>query len=558
MRNKIPDTDCFIPFQHNVDAIELPQKFTFPFYYEPHSLAKIAVNELQDYLRHQSEWKHNFGLDASQEGLIIGKMFGVLVVKNEKNKLGYLAAFSGKLANSNHWSKFVPPVFDLLEDTGFFKKEEEVLNTINAKIESLQSSSQLQLLKDKLNQIQSEASKSIKDLEFFQKQAKSVRDLKRQTLTENDKYELEQLRKESVAASFYLKNYKKEWKEKVTLAEEELQHFQQQILQLQEERKTKSNALQNRIFEQYTFLNPQKELKSLFSIFNETIGGLPPAGAGECAAPKLLHYCFQKNLQPICMAEFWWGASPASEVRKHQQFYPACKGKCEPILKHMLSGIPLDDNPMIQALDIPKIPVLFEDDYLIVINKPSEFLSVPGKTPLPSVYSYFKENNPTWEGPIIVHRLDQSTSGIMVLSKDLRTYHHLQNQFIKRRVKKRYTAVLSTEIELNHGEINLPLRVDLEDRPRQMVCYKHGKQALTHYEVIKRENNKTWVYFYPHTGRTHQLRVHAAHILGLNAPIIGDDLYGTKDQRLLLHASHLEFMHPHTKEVITILCEATF
>ncbi|HRO76866.1 MAG TPA: RluA family pseudouridine synthase, partial [Crocinitomicaceae bacterium] len=366
------------------------------------------------------------------------------------------------------------------------------------------------------------------------------------------------LRKESVGASYFMKDKTRFWKQKISEKQQQLTDFEQKIYALQEERKLKSNLLQKKIFEQYTFLNQFKQTKSLYAIFQEHGNILPPAGAGECAAPKLLQYCFSHDLKPICMAEFWWGASPVSEIRKHEQFYPACKGKCEPILKHVLEAIEMDENPMLQALEIREIPILYEDEYLLVINKPSELLSVPGKSNLPSVYSYFKARNPEWEEPIIVHRLDQSTSGIMVLAKDFKTYQHLQRQFIKRNVSKRYVAVLSKEIESLSGEINLPLRVDLDDRPRQMVCYDYGKPALTRYEVIQKANGLTCIYFYPHTGRTHQLRVHAAHVLGLNAPIVGDDLYGQKNERLLLHANQLVFRHPVTKEEITIECEAEF
>jgi tRNA pseudouridine32 synthase/23S rRNA pseudouridine746 synthase len=259
------------------------------------------------------------------------------------------------------------------------------------------------------------------------------------------------------------------------------------------------------------------------------------------------------------MAEFWWGASPVSEVRKHKQFYPACKGKCEPILNHMLIGLNVDDNPMlINPAENKDLPIVYEDDSIIIVNKPAEFLSVPGKNISDSVYTRIKAKYPEATGPLIVHRLDMSTSGILILAKTLEAYHHLQKQFLKRQVKKRYVALLNGVIEEKNGTIELPLRVDLDDRPRQIVCFEHGKHAKTEFEVIEINENQTKVYFYPITGRTHQLRVHASHKNGLNTPIKGDDLYGTKDTRLHLHAESITFRHPKSKEIITFQVKEEF
>ena len=278
----------------------------------------------------------------------------------------------------------------------------------------------------------------------------------------------------------------------------------------------------------------------------------PPAGSGECSAPKLLQYAFANDLKPITMAEFWWGKSPNSEIRKHKNFYPACQSRCKPILTHMLKGVDLEENKMLEGLSEEKeLEIIFEDDVLIVINKPAEFLSVPGKEISDSVYTRMKKKFPDATGPLIVHRLDMSTSGILVLTKTKEANKILQSQFIKRTIKKRYVALLDGNLQENEGIIKLPLRVDLDDRPRQLVCFKHGKPAETRWKVIQRENNKTRVHFYPITGRTHQLRVHASYFNGLNAPIIGDDLYGKKANRLHLHAEFIEFFHPKTKEKIS-------
>lgn len=259
------------------------------------------------------------------------------------------------------------------------------------------------------------------------------------------------------------------------------------------------------------------------------------------------------------MAEFWWGASPKSEVRKHGHYYPACRGKCEPILSHMLQGLDVEDNPMdaFESAD-KEIEIIFEDDYLLVINKPHDFLSVPGKTLKDSVYERIKKRYPKATGPLIVHRLDMATSGIMLIAKDKETHRGLQAQFIKRTVKKRYEALLNGTLTNKKGKIELPLRVDIEDRPRQLVCREHGKHALTVWELKEIQDGKTRVYFYPITGRTHQLRVHAAHVEGLNMAILGDDLYGTKADRLHLHAGFIQFEHPSNGRTLKFNVPAAF
>jgi tRNA pseudouridine32 synthase/23S rRNA pseudouridine746 synthase len=286
---------------------------------------------------------------------------------------------------------------------------------------------------------------------------------------------------------------------------------------------------------------------------------MPPAASGECAAPKLFQYAYECGLKPIAMAEFWWGASPKSEVRKHKQFYPSCRSKCEPILGHMMKGLDVENNPILEVKSHNQpLEIVYEDDYLLLVNKPHDFLSVPGKTTLDSVYTKMKQYLPNAKGPLLVHRLDMSTSGLLLVAKNERTYKKLQKQFIERSVKKRYVAVLDGEISKKEGIIDLPLRVDLDNRPQQLVCYEHGKPAKTKYEEVDVVAGKTRIHFYPISGRTHQLRVHAAHVDGLNTPIIGDDLYGVKGERLYLHAAQLTFIHPVTLKVLDVICEAPF
>ena len=550
----------FQPFKTNISGIALPEKFTFPFYYEPHELSIIAANELQSYLETQTDFEHNFGLKENQEGLVIGKMFGVLVCQNQDGELGYLWAFSGKLAGVNHLPYFVPTIFDMLHEDGFFRKEEEVLNAINRQIEILENSDELLNAKRKLENTKKEAVTDIQNQKDKIKRLKVERDEKRISFTNLSSAEIEQLElelsEESKKESILLKKMTKYWNFQIENAQKEVNLLLDEINQLKEGRRVKSGALQQKLFAEYSFLNQFGERKSIGEIFDNN----PPAGAGECAAPKLLHYAFEQHLQPIAMAEFWWGQSPKSEIRKHKQFYPACKSKCEPILlSHMLTGLDMESNPFQEnPAEGKNIEIVYEDDVLAVINKPAEFLSVPGKIISDSVYQRVKEMYPNATGPLIVHRLDMSTSGLMLIAKDEETYVKLQNQFIKRTIKKRYVALLDGILQENDGFIDLPLRVDLDDRPRQLVCFEHGKKAQTKWEKIEIRDNKTLVYFYPITGRTHQLRVHASHELGLKTPIIGDDLYGKKANRLHLHAESLTFEHPITKEQITITKAAEF
>jgi len=539
----------FHPFQQDISGITVPEKFTFPFYYEPHELSIIAAEALQQYLETQTDFEHNFGLDASQEGLVIGKMFGVLVVQNLQGELGYLWAFSGKLAESNQHPLFVPTVFDMLTADSFFKKEEAMLNQFNHDIEVLENHPDYHKAQKLLEETKQQAEAEIQSQKQAIKDGKKLRAEKRKTLNPEA---IEQLNQESQAEGILLKKMTQYWNYKITEATEAVTVFTTPINQLKEERRQKSAAVQQQLFEAYAFLNQYQELKSLGEIFN----GNPPAGAGECAAPKLLHYAFQHQLKPIAMAEFWWGQSPKGEMRKHQHYYPACIGKCEPILKHMLKDIPMEDNPFLQnPAEGKAFEIVFEDDYILAVNKPAEFLSVPGKQITDSVQTRIKALYPN---AMIVHRLDMSTSGILLFGKTPESYKKLQAQFINRKVKKRYVALLDGIITTDAGIIDLPLRGDVYNRPNQIVCFEHGKPAQTQYEVIERKDNKTLVHFYPITGRTHQLRVHAAHHLGLNTPIVGDDLYGNKADRLYLHAESITFQHPVTRETQTISIKIDF
>ena len=553
----------FQHFKTTTSGIALPEKFTFPFYYEPHLLAKIATLEVQEYLEHQTDFEHNFGLKNSSNALAVGKMFGVLVVKNEHNKIGYLTAFSGKLADKSLPKIFVPPVFNMRTAGSFYIKGELEIDGINAQLGILKKDKKYLSLKKLVKKI----SKEIEDdLAFQRKRMKLSRTdrkaQKKKAIAILSAVEFQQFTKkltqESYNNQFFLKELQAYYQAKFELISTDFLSFEAKITALKQARKEKSNYLQQTLFSKYAFLNQQKELKNLLAIFdNPAIK--PPAGSGECAAPKLLQYAFANNLTPIAMAEFWWGISPNSAVRKHKNYYPACQGRCKPILSHMLKGVEMDPNVLLDTLsEKQELKIIYEDAVLIVVDKPAEFLSVPGKEIKDAVYTRIKEKYPTATGPLIVHRLDMSTSGILVLTKTKEANKILQSQFINRTIKKRYVALLDGILPEDSGKIQLPLRVDLDDRPKQLVDFTHGKAAETRWEVLRRENGKTRVHFYPISGRTHQLRVHAAHKNGLNTPIVGDDLYGKKENRLHLHAEFIEFLHPTTNKKISFTIPPEF
>lgn len=554
--------NLFTRFTSDIDHYSLPEKFTFPFYYQPHPLCVLAAKQLQQHLTTQQEWQHDFGVDGNEAGT--GKMFGVLLVKSPQGEIGFLSAFSGKIADKNLLPGFVPPVFDMLAEESFFRSDLACITEINSAVKEQQSNPRLAQLKQTLNQLEQD----YQDEEHAQRQAiiagraarKAQREHGEQTL---DKTALDalltDLSKQSVAEKNVLKYLKLEWEERIAAVKAELDVLLSSLNQLKQQRKQLSNALQNKLFAQYRFLNGRGEEQSLAAIFAPTTSPTPPAGAGECAAPKLLHYAFKHGFEPLALAEFWWGVSPKSEIRQHQQFYPSCNSKCQPILGHMLQGLKVDDNPLEENwAEDKELEILFEDDALVVVNKPSGLLSVPGKTITDSAYTRLQQRYPDVEGPFVIHRLDMATSGLLVFALTKRANKSLQKQFISRSVEKRYVALLEGEVEQQNGQIKLPMRGDPVDRPRQLVCFEHGKPAETYWEKISTINGRSKLYLYPKTGRTHQLRVHCAHHLGLNLPMVGDGLYGEKADRLHLHAERLEFEHPYSKERLTFSAEAEF
>ncbi|KJY69532.1 pseudouridine synthase [Vibrio coralliilyticus] len=554
--------NLFTPFNTPIDGYSLPDKFTFPFFYKPHPLCELAAQELQQHLVEQTDWQHNFGIDGNQSGT--GKMFGVLLVESPQGEVGYLSAFSGKIADQNLLPGFVPPVFDMLAEESFFRAETAEIMAANQKFNQLKNNPRIAELTDKISLLNSEYQQQ----EQLQRETmiagraerKAQRKLAESSLAgEALKSRLDELAKQSVAEKNVLKYLKLEWDEKIAVLQRELDELNTNLNALKEQRKTLSNTLQNKLFDNYRFLNMRGEEKSLNAIFKPTSAPVPPAGAGECAAPKLLHFAFKHGFKPLALAEFWWGVSPKSEVRQHGKFYPSCHSKCFPILGHMLEGMTVDDNPLEENwAEDKELEVLFEDEAMVVVNKPSGLLSVPGKTIKDSAYTRLQQRYPDVEGPFVIHRLDMATSGLLVFALTKRANKSLQKQFISRSVQKRYVALLEGEVNQTSGQIELPMRGDPDDRPRQLVCFEHGKPAETYWELIESRDGRSKLYLYPKTGRTHQLRVHCAHHLGLNLPMVGDGLYGQRADRLHLHAQRLEIEHPYSKQPMTFEAECEF
>ena len=560
------------PFHISSTGTDFPEKMNNPFDYEPHPLCIQICKELQTYLENKKEWR---------EEIDRGKMFGILIVEG-----GYLAAYSGQIGGRSDWDDFVPAVFDYLQPDGYFKTHEAEITRINESILRLEKDERMQKARTLIADLFAQRQQAIAGFQEKMKEKKAQRDLRRKQ--GNLSAEEEQaMTKESQFMKAELRRLKKSLAEKTTL-ETEYEDYQNNISRLKQLRKQLSDALQQWLFAQFRMLNAQGEEKDLLEIFRDTaledqpnlsllskraaLKMVPPAGSGECCEPKLLQYAFRHHLKPLQMAMFWWGESPKEEIRHHLQFYPACNGKCKPILRWMLPEV----NTMLNHTSQPlTLETLYEDRELAVICKPAGMLSVPGKeSGVTSVYSIMRRKYPEATGPLIVHRLDMATSGLMVIAKTEFAYHRLQEQFASHQIQKKYVAIVCAKegsIQLE-GLLSLPLMPDYLDRPRQIVNHEQGKEAITEYKVLgNAENNALGnkesegnyqhlrLALYPLTGRTHQLRVHCAHREGLNAPILGDPLYGCeKAPRLYLHAESIRFTHPLSGKEIFIERKADF
>ena len=577
---------------HISTGIDIPERMNNPLDYEPHPLSIAACKELQAYLAERKDWR---------EEIDKGKMFGVLIVEKNDKEIGYLAAYSGQIGGRSDWKGFVPAVFDYLQPDGYFKTHEAKITELNQRIAHLINNPEIKETERILNKLHKVQEHKLNLHKMQITEAKAKRDARRQEAslhpdTKGLTPEEEQaMIKESQFLKAELRRFKKLISQKTPL-EEMYDNYQKGLQEIKQLRKSDSDELQKWLFSQFKMLNDKGESKDLLEIFKEFNQMVPPAGSGECCEPKLLQYAFKHGLKPLQMAMFWWGESPKEEIRHHLHFYPACNGKCKPILHWML---PADvfEQASADAYIYNKVEILYEDQELAVIHKPEGMLSVPGKdAQQPSIYSWARKQFPEATGPLIVHRLDMATSGLMVIAKTEFAYHRLQEQFTSHQVQKRYVAIvcckdkdMAQRIKDATKMISLPLMPDYLDRPRQIVNHEQGKEAITEYEVLGSEERRVKseefnsaanhevqssnlkvqssnlkvqcirLALYPKTGRTHQLRVHCAHREGLDAPILGDPLYGNvKADRLYLHAEAITFKHPLTGKEIHIERKADF
>lgn len=544
--------ECFNRFKSDISGIELPLRFNNPFYYSPHPLCLLAADEARAVLDADEALSKEAGK---------GKMFGVLVVRDASGVVGYLKAFSGLLFGRNVYEGFVPPVFDMQEPQGYFKREEASISAINKAITDIEHSDAFLLAVEAVEAEKRDAEKRISEKSALFQANRQERRRKRNlgSLTHEEE---NSLIKESQFEKAELKRLRRSCEMKIAEKEKVVTSFKERVFELKTERRNRSVALQQWLFEQFVMLDANGVGKNLIDIFAERLSAMPPAGAGECAAPKLLQYAYMNSLEPLALAEFWVGISPAGEVRRDGCFYGACKSKCEPILGHMLQGLDVEESALEKGGDIDAMDIVYEDEYLVVVNKPPGVLSVPGIIGGMSVQQWLRDVYLHSNELFVAHRLDMATSGLLVAAKSIEVYKALQRQFAEQQVKKRYLALVDGVPKMNKGVISLPLSSDYLNRPRQKVDYINGKEAVTNYEVIgaRMYNGKkcSLVCFAPVTGRTHQLRVHAASREGLDSPIVGDALYGAMNKRLMLHAASLCFYHPVNGSAVELDCECDF
>ena len=532
---------------------EGPQEFTDPFRYMPHPLVKVAAEKTIKKID-----EDHMLADAFAEG----KMLGVLVCKvsdrskraehlpssllcellrSETAGIVYIAGFSGNVGGRSIIEGFVPPIYDLTDPNGYFKKEEARISGINRKIDEINCSEGFTHLKTQLAEY--EAARDKETAEWAEKMQQSKQERAERRAASNDATELAAITKESQFEKAEFRRMKIGWAEKIALIQNQLDETRKEITELKRIRAEMSDRLQDWIFRQYIVHNAAGEEISIADLFASQ-GLVPPGGTGECAAPKLLEYAYGHGLKPLAMGEFWYGKSPDTAVRTHGHFYPSCTSKCGPLLGFMTKGLNIQKEVQSAVLS-PAI--IHEDEHLIVVEKPSSMPSVPGLDGRLSLQEWLSSRY----GEIhAVHRLDMDTSGVMIFAKTQNAAVDLRHQFEEHTVRKTYLARLSAcQNPLSEGDkgiIELPLSADYDERPRQKVDSKQGKPATTEYEITSvNEDGTTDIIFHPITGRTHQLRVHSAHALGLGCPIVGDMLYGgDTGKRLHLHAYEIKFRHP--------------
>jgi tRNA pseudouridine32 synthase / 23S rRNA pseudouridine746 synthase len=516
----------------------------------PHPLALRAADEL---------WAALAAAPPREAG---GKMFGVLVVADAAGRLGYTRGYSGMLDGRWQQPGFVPPVFDAATRDAFWPAGEAELDALTAALEAARGDREAQALRLALAELRAQHEAELAALRDAHRHRRAERAAARAALAgraEGDRSAAHALDQASRGDAAERRRLEAAHEVARAALVARMAERDAPVAALEQRRADRSRELQQQIHDSYVFCNVRGEGRRLTELFAPAV---PPSGAGDCAAPKLLAHAFAGGLRPVALAERWWGPPPLSGGRIAGNFYPPCRGKCGPILAHVLDGLARERSPRFgDAFVAPEEPRhVFEDRWLVVVDKPCELLSVPGRSAelADSVLTRLRARYPQATGPLLVHRLDLHASGLLLAAKDSTTHARLQQLFARRLIDKQYAAWLDGEPPGDGGVVELALRVDLDDRPRQIVDPVHGKPARTEWRVVERRAGRARVMLVPRTGRTHQLRVHAAHPAGLGVPIVGDVLYGRPDRRLLLHAEELRFIHPHTGSPVVVRSPAPF
>lgn len=562
-------SDMLCKFPISTATATLPERLNNPFDYTPHPLCEEAYRLLMARLENwrcaaDDNDKHRFCEELSQ-----GKMLGVMAVQSKDGGIGWLAAFSGQVCGSFRHEGFVDPVFDYLDENGVFKTKERQISNLNEEISRIE--------RDDFAPVRSEYQKKRIECENrLSKLKDAYRDAKaRRNVVRNSghctKQELASLVRESQFQKAEMHRFKLAAKAQLQTYENRLKECEEILTRIKRKRAEMSESLQRWLFDSFLMLNGNGERRTLTDIFADTPFGVPPSGAGECCAPKLLQYAYLHKLKPLAIAEYWHGKSPQGEIRNHGAYYPACRGKCLPVLTWMLqgSGAAFEHDDVCLhtcTLNGGEVDIEFENEWFCVVHKPPGLLSVPGKGRDISLVDLLKRRYGDRVDVRLAHRLDQQTSGLVIAAFGETVFKVLQKMFAKRMISKTYVAVLdgelAPEVRRPRGRIDLPLSADILDRPRQRVDFENGKEAVTEYEVVDASEGCTRILLRPLTGRTHQLRVHAASPSGLAIPIVGDNLYrkadATPSSRMLLHAESLTFTFPLDNKLYTFRHPAEF
>jgi len=541
-------------FDPQPSADALPSVFPSPFATPPHPLALQAASLLQARLRAVPPQ------DFERDGVTPrGRMYGVMVVQDAQNRVGFLSGFSGLIQDGWSLPGFVGATCDAPLRDRLWEAHRVAIASLTADIDGRERGVEAEV-REALQAVKERHARDIDAMRVVHQAKREQRKAARATANiVASPSELRRLENESRADEQERKQQRSGQSAEVAALQSRLEVLVAQRRVLEDARTARCTETLHAIQDAYVISSYSGEKVLIRQLFEPRE---PPGGAGDCAAPKLLTHAYRNHLRPLCMAEFWWGPPPEAGDRREGVFYPACRGKCGPLLPFMLGGLTvgvatipgaepvLDDQPR----------TLHEDAHLMVVEKPCGLLSVPGRGRelKDSAYLRLKERHPEFTGPLLVHRLDLDTSGVLLVAKDEKTYKALQRMFTLREIEKRYVAWVEGSPEADSGTVSLPLRGDLDDRPRQIFDPVNGKPAVTDWQVLQREPGRTRIALYPRTGRTHQLRLHCAHPLGLNAPIVGDRLYGTLGDRMLLHAESLRFVHPHTGEPVFVQWPSPF